>query len=72
MGKFMTSRFKSKCAETGLVIKKGDPIYFSKYGYAYCESSKFYKESKESAQTFAHVKANEDAYYDNFCYRNNI
>ena len=72
MGRFITSRFKSICAETGVVIKKGESIYFSGYGYAYCESSKAYKDRKDTDQTFAHIKANEDAYFDNFCYKNNI
>jgi hypothetical protein len=70
MGRFITSRFKSTCAELGKVISKGESIYYD--GKAYCESSKLYKDRKESSQTFAHIKANEDAYYDNFCYQNNI
>jgi hypothetical protein len=70
MGRFITSRFKSNCAETGKVISRGESIYYD--GKAYSESSKLYKERKEACQTFAHIKANEDAYYDNFCYQNNI
>ena len=70
MGRFITSRFRSNCAETGKVISKGESIYYD--GKAYCESSKLYRDRKESAQTFAHIKANEDAYFDNFCYQNNI
>jgi len=70
MGRFITSRFKSNCAETGKVISKGESIYYD--GKAYCESSKRYRDSKEANQTFAHIKANEDAYFDNFCYQNNI
>lgn len=70
MAKFMKSKFKSTCAETGKIIKKGETIYFD--GKAYSESSKIYKDRKETSQIFAHIKANEDAYYDNFCYQNNI
>ena len=70
MGKFITARFKSQCAETGKTIKAGESIYFD--GKAYSMESKVYIDRKETNQTFAHVKANEDAYFDNFCSRNNI
>lgn len=70
MGRFITSRFKSTCAETGKVIGKGESIYYD--GKAYCQSSKAYMDRKDANQTFAHIKANEDAYFDNFCYKNNI
>jgi hypothetical protein len=70
MGRFITARFKSKCAETSQTINKGESIYFD--GKAYCVDSKPYKDRKEANQTFAHIKANEDAYFDNFCYQNNI
>jgi hypothetical protein len=70
MGKFIESKFQGICAETSKPIKKGDPIYFD--GKAYTEASKVYKESKEAAETLAHILANENAYFDNFCLRNNI
>lgn len=70
MGRFITARFKSNCAETGKTITKGESIYFD--GKAYCMDSSVYKDRKEANQTFAHIKANEDAYFDNFCYQNNI
>lgn len=70
MGKFITARFKSACAETGKTIKAGESIYFD--GKAYCMDSKTYRNQKETAQTFAHITANEEAYFDNFCYQNNI
>ena len=70
MGKFMQSRFKSTCAETGIVIKKGDAIYFD--GKAYSSSSNRYKNAKENEQTSSYVQAQENAYFDNFCYLNNI
>jgi len=70
MGKFIKSKFQGICAETSKTIKKGDPIYFD--GKAYSEASKVYKENKEAAETLAHILANENAYFDNFCLRNNI
>ncbi len=70
MGRFITSRFKSNCAETGKTIKQGESIYYD--GKAYCMDSKAYRDRKDANQTLAHIKANEDAYYDNFCTQKNI
>ncbi len=70
MGRFITARFKSACAETGKTINKGESIFYD--GNAYCVDSKAYRDRKEANQTFAHIKANEDAYFDNFCTKNNI
>jgi hypothetical protein len=70
MGRFITARFKSACAETGKIIKKGENIYFD--GKAYGENSTVYKDRKQAGQTFAHIMANENAYFDNFCTKNNI
>jgi hypothetical protein len=70
MGKIMISKFNGICNQTGKLILKGDPIYFD--GKAYSEESKRYKDRKQADQTFAHVMANENAYFDNFCLNNNI
>jgi hypothetical protein len=70
MGKFIESKFKGICFETSKPIKKGQLIYFD--GKAYSEASKVYKENKESIETLAHILANENAYFDNFCLKNNI
>jgi hypothetical protein len=70
MGRFITAKFQSACAESGAKIKKGDLIYFD--GKAYGEKSTVYKEKNQVDQTFAHVMANENAYFDNFCLQNNI
>lgn len=70
MGKFMNSKFASVCAESGAKIKKGDAIYYD--GKAYSSSSKKYQNAKENEQTSNYVQAQEDAYFDNFCYSNNI
>ena len=70
MGKFITSRFKSACAETGKTIQPGENIYFD--GKAYSNESKTYKDRKQAGQIFAHITANENAYFDNFCLINKI
>ena len=70
MGKFIEARFQSTCNESGKTIKKGETIYFD--GKAYCKGSKRYKDRKEAGQTFAHITANENEYFDNFCRINNI
>jgi hypothetical protein len=70
MGRFITARFKSACAETGKTINKGETIYFD--GKAYGIDSKAYKDRKEANQTFAHISANDNAHFDNFCTKNNI
>ena len=70
MGKFITSRFKSACADTGKTIQAGETIYFD--GKAYSIDSKTYKDSKEAGQIFAHITANENAIFENFCRENNI
>lgn len=70
MGKFMQSRFKSICAETGIVIKKGDSIYYD--GKAYGKNSNVYKNNNKIDEAFYVVQAQENAYFDNFCYQNNI
>jgi hypothetical protein len=70
MGRFITARFKSQCAETGKTINKGESIFYD--GKAYCVDSKAYIDRKEANQTFAYITANENAYFDNFCIQNNI
>lgn len=70
MGKFITARFKSACAETGQTINKGDRIYFD--GNAYGKNSNVYKNNDKIDEAFYVVQAQENAYFDNFCYRNNI
>lgn len=53
MGRFITARFNSTCAETGKAIKQGESIYYD--GKAYCVDSKPYKARKEANQTFARI-----------------
>ena len=70
MEKFTKAKFHGKCAETGRTIYKYELIYFD--GRTYCQESTKFKESKEAMETLGHVMANEEAYFENFCYSNNI
>ena len=54
MGKFITARFKSACADTGKTIQPGEKIYFD--GKAYSNESKMYKDRKQAGQLFARIK----------------
>ena len=71
--KKITAKFNSKCAETGKTIRKGEEMY---YDYS---SKKCYHLTSMAAQSqntdtgLANmIQAQEDAYFDNFCYNNNI
>lgn len=73
MNKFMISKFKSTCHETGNVISKGEHIlYDTASRKAYCSKSQKYKAEKECEQTAAYIQAQEDAYFDNLCYKYGI
>jgi hypothetical protein len=68
MNKFMISKFKSVCQETGKVISKGEYIlYDTASRKAYSSQSKKYQSEQECVQTAAYIQAQEDAYFDNFC-----
>jgi hypothetical protein len=74
--KKITAKFNSTCAETGRQIKKGETMI---YDYAtrscYSVSSSVFNNfgmDKEGRDTRDMVQANEDAYFDSFCYNNNI
>jgi len=70
--KQITAKFKSTCADTGKIIKKGDTMLYD-YSTKKCYSmdSKQAK-NNEADQIGLHIQANEDAYFDNFCQQNNI
>ncbi len=73
MEKFMKSKFKGVCAETGKTIKKGDSILFDTVTRkVYSVSSKRYKDAAECKSTSGFIEAQENAYFDNFCWRNKI
>jgi hypothetical protein len=72
MGKFISAKFNSKCIQTGKEIKKGDHIYYFPGRGAFSSDSDVYKDHRGNQATADHVQAQEDAYFDNFCSRNNI
>ena len=68
--KKIRAKFNSKCAETGKSIRKGDEMFYdyaTKKAY-HISTNKGDKISDEGAMCIA----NEEAYFDNFCYDNNI
>lgn len=73
MEKFITARFKGKCAETAAKITKGDSIlYDTETRKVYSSRSGRYKDAIENRSTAACVQAQEEAYYDDFCRKYNI
>lgn len=71
--KKITAKFKSVCAETCKQINKGDQMY---YDYS---ARKCYHMASNAAQSQntdsdigGMIQANEESYFDNFCYNNNI
>jgi hypothetical protein len=70
---FINAKFKSKCAETGATISKGENcLYDIAYGKVYCTFSRKYLVQKEADGTSSFMEAQENAYFDNFCLANNI
>ena len=70
---FINAKFKSKCAETGRAIEKGENCLYDRVNKkVYCRSSKKYKEHQETENTSSFIEAQEDAYFDNCCFTNNI
>lgn len=68
MNKFMKSKFKGTCNETGKSIAKGEPILYDTVSRnVYCKESQKYKSEWECGQTASYVQAQEDAYWDNLC-----
>jgi hypothetical protein len=70
MGKFMNAKFNSECKQTGEKIKKGDSIYYVPGRGSFCKNSQAYQDHRENHSTAEHVRANEEAYFDNFYHRN--
>jgi len=70
---FINAKFKSKCAETGRAIAKGENCLYDRVNKkVYCRSSKKYQEHQEIENTSSFIEAQENAYFDNFCLANNI
>jgi hypothetical protein len=66
-----TARFKSTCPKTGKTLVKGDRILYdpiTKTAYSLdCDFNEI-----TDPQTAEFIQANEDAYFDDFCNKNNI
>jgi len=70
---FINAKFKSKCAETGATIAKGENCLYDRINKkVYCRSSKKYQKEQETANASSFIEAQENAYFDNFCQTNNI
>ena len=70
MNKFLKSKFKGTCSETGKPIAKGEPIlYDTASRTVYCKESEKYKSEWEREQTASYVQAQEEAYWDNLCHK---
>ena len=70
---FINAKFKSKCAETGQAIEKGENCLYDRGNKkVYCRSSKKFLEEQEAENTSSFIESQENAYFDNFCQANNI
>jgi len=70
---FINAKFSSKCAETGASIAKGENCLYDRVNKkVYCRSSKKFQEHHVAENTSSFIEAQEDAYFDNFCFTNNI
>ena len=73
MSKFMISKFKSKCSETGKAINKGEKFLFdSNNKKAYCSESNMYKKTVKKIRFNAKIKAKEKSEFSVYCKRNGI
>lgn len=76
--KRIIAKFKSNCAETGQVIKKGDTMFYNyttRKCYALNSPTAIAEQaeaSEESNSIGSYVQAEQEAYFDNFCQANNI
>lgn len=70
---FINAKFKSKCAETGRAIEKGENCLYDRVNKkVYCISSKKFLAEQETKNTSSFTTSQENAYFDNFCLANNI
>ena len=77
--KMINAKFKSKCAETGKTIYKGDICFYDyQYKQVFHPSADIVKirqsqaNEREADSTRQTIEAQENAYFDNFCQQNNI
>lgn len=73
-----TAKFNSVCVERGRRIKKGESILYDRERKkVYCSDSEEYRKYRderdnENESTEGYVRAQEEVYYDDWCYRNGI
>jgi hypothetical protein len=77
--KMINAKFRSKCAETGKTIYKGDICFYDyQYKQVFHPSADIVKirqsqaNEREADSTRQTIQAQENAYFDNFCQQNNI
>jgi hypothetical protein len=77
--KMINAKFRSKCAETGKTILKGDVCFYDyQYKQVFHPSADIVKirqsqaDQSEAENTRQTIEAQENAYFDNFCQQNNI
>jgi hypothetical protein len=77
--KMINAKFRSKCAETGKTILKGDMCFYDyQYKQVFHPSADIVKirqsqaNEREADSTRQTIEAQENAYFDNFCRINNI
>jgi hypothetical protein len=77
--KMINAKFRSKCAETGKTIYKGDICFYDyQYKQVFHPSADIIKirqsqaNEREADSTRQTIEAQENAYFDNFCQQNNI
>jgi hypothetical protein len=79
--KMINAKFRSKCAETGKTIYKGDICFYDyQYKQVFHPSADIVKirqsqaneREREAENTRQTIEAQENAYFDNFCRINNI
>ena len=64
---FINAKFKSKCAETGATIAKGESCLYDRVTKkVYCWSSKKFLAEQEAENTSSFIEAQGNAYFDNF------
>ena len=74
--KMINAKFRSKCAETGKTIYKGDICFYDyQYKQVFHPSAdivKIRQSQADEADSTRQTIQEENAYFDNFCQQNNI
>lgn len=72
--KKILAKFPSTCPETGIKIRKGDPIYYDyinkKAYHPTADAVKIWESKQEAENVRQYINAQEDAYYFNLMCKN--